>query len=251
MKIHAPKSHPRYLSNYYRDIMAQGVKLGITSLQGLTAHGRGETFDYLIGETTEIFAKTAIQAAAATLILAKHPVLSVNGNTAILSAKEFVNLSKILPAQIEVNLFHASKTRENIIKKYLEKFGAKKILLPSKTVIPGIKSNRRMINAEGQAKADVAFVGLEDGDRTEALAAMGKTVIVIYLNPLSRCAQKANITIVDNIVRAFPLLVKTVLDLKNNDRKNLQEILEKYNNREVLSQAIKFINKRLITLAKK
>lgn len=246
MKVHAPKSHPRYLSNYYRDLMVEGVKLGITSMQGLTAHGRGETFDYLIGEKTWGFAKTAIHAAAASLILAKHPVLSVNGNTAMLAAKEFIKLSKILPADIEINLFHESKNREIAIKKYLQKFGTENVLLPGKTVIPGIKSNRRMINAEGQAKADVIVVPLEDGDRTEALRAMGKTVITIDLNPLSRSGQRANITIIDNITRAFPLLIKAIQILQKKDRKKLQTLIKNYDNRKVLREALKVISTRLL-----
>ena len=45
------------------------------------------------------------------------------------------------------------------------------------------------------------LVPLEDGDRCEALVAMGKTVIVVDLNPLSRSAQMASITIVDEITR--------------------------------------------------
>ncbi len=95
-KSDVPKSHPRYQSLHYRNLLVDGVKNGITSLHGLTAHGRGEAFDYLIGEKTFPFAQSAIDAAAALLIMAKHPVISVNGNTAALVAKEFVNLGKLI-----------------------------------------------------------------------------------------------------------------------------------------------------------
>ena len=79
-----PESHPRYLFLKMRDAIVKGVEQGITSIHGLIAHGRGEAFDYLIGEKTQSFARTAIRAAAAMLLLAEHPVISVNGNTAAL-----------------------------------------------------------------------------------------------------------------------------------------------------------------------
>ena len=78
MKVTVPRNHPRYLSLYYRDLLSSGVKMGITSLQGLTAHGRGEAFDYLLGEKTQNFAVTAICESARILVLSKHPVISVN-----------------------------------------------------------------------------------------------------------------------------------------------------------------------------
>ena len=74
-----PKTHPRYLSLSLRDTIVAGVEQGITSIHGLIAHGRGEAFDYLIGEVTQPFAIEAIHAAAAMLRLAEHPVISVNG----------------------------------------------------------------------------------------------------------------------------------------------------------------------------
>lgn len=244
-KIHAPKSHPRYLSNYYRDLLVEGVAQGITSQQGLIAHGRGETFDYLLGEKTQNFAKSSIRAAASMLILAKHPVVSINGNIAVLVPKDLIKLSKIIDADIEVNIFHRSKTREQKIVKHLKKRGADKVLLPGAAKIPGIQSNRRMINSRGQAKADVVFVPLEDGDRTEALIAMGKKVITIDLNPLSRTAQKATITIVDNIVRALPLIIEIASQMKEEKRERLEAIIKDYSNQRVLKQSLQRINKRL------
>lgn len=238
IKFSAPKSHPRYLSNYYRDLLAEGVKKGITSLQGLTAHGRGEAFDYLIGEKTQNFARKAIEVASALLISAKYPVLSVNGNTAVLVPKNLIELSYLLGAKLEVNLFHASCHREQKIVSHLKRHGAKEVLLPSKTKTLDIKSNRRIISNKGQAKADVVFVPLEDGDRTEALIALGKKVITIDLNPLSRTAQKATITIVDNIIRTMPLLIKRVKSLKRTSKKKISQIIKDYNNSEILSEAL-------------
>lgn len=251
IKLHAPKSHPRYLSNLYRDLLAEGVKRGITSLQGLNAHGRGETFDYLLGEKTHPFSKKAIETAAAMLILAKYPVLSVNGNTAILAPKEFVELAYLLSAQLEVNLFHASATREKKIVSYLKSLGAEKVLLPNGSKIAGIQSNRRMISAQGQTIADVVFVPLEDGDRTERLVKMGKKVIAVDLNPLSHTARMATITIVDNIIRALPLLIKKIKHLQNSPKEKLRSIVQNYNNSTILSAALTAINSHLIALASK
>ncbi len=64
MSKEVPKSHPRYKSLMTRDRIVKGVEKGITSLHGLIAQGRGEAFDYLIGEKTNDFAKKAIEAAA-------------------------------------------------------------------------------------------------------------------------------------------------------------------------------------------
>ena len=47
-----PKSHPRAASLYIREKLVQGYRTGLVVEEGLMAHGRGETFDYLIGEKT-------------------------------------------------------------------------------------------------------------------------------------------------------------------------------------------------------
>ncbi len=250
-KSDIPKSHPRYHSLVIRDLLKEGVEAGITSLQGLTAHGRGEAFDYLLGEKTLYFAKRAVKAAASTLILAKYPVFSVNGNTAVLAARELIELSRLTLGKLEINLFHASKNRERKIYQYLTSFGATDVLLPDKTTLTEIDSNRRMISSFGQAKADVIFVPLEDGDRTEALRNMGKKVITIDLNPLSRTAKTATITIIDNIIRCMPLLVKEVRRQKNYSVKQLLKNINQYDNRKVLSESLYFISRRLILLGKR
>ena len=51
--------------------------------------------------------------------------------------------------------------------------------------------------------ADAVLVPLEDGDRCEALVDLGKQVLVIDLNPLSRTARMAHVTIVDEVSRAM------------------------------------------------
>jgi len=96
--------------------------------QGLIAHGRGECFDYLIGETTIEPAYQAIRAAAAALLLAKHPVISVNGNVAALAAPQVVELAKTVNAYVEVNLFHWSLERARRIAEHLKAVGAEEVL---------------------------------------------------------------------------------------------------------------------------
>ena len=235
-----PKSHPRYKSLKTRGLIVKGAEKGIASIHGLIAHGRGEAFDYLIGEKTNEFAKKSIKAAAALLSIANRPVISVNGNTAALVPKELSALSKILNAPLEINIFHPSKTRELKIKKHLENHGAKNILMPQKNAaIKFLESNRKYANQNGILKADVVFVPLEDGDRAEALIRNGKKVIAVDLNPLSRTAQKATITIADNIIRAIPLLIKEINLLKKQNKNKLKIIIGKYDNKKNLNEAIK------------
>ena len=249
IKITVPRSHPRFISLFYRDLLADGVQRGITSLAGLTAHGRGEAFDYLIGEATLPFAYAAIEATAAKLLLAKHPVLTVNGNCAALVPKELVELSKTTDAKLEVNLFHASRIREKKIAEHLLWYGARSVLLPDTGKIFGIDSNRKRVSRKGQEAADFIFVPLEDGDRTQALKSLGKTVATVDLNPLSRTAQAADITIVDHINRAMPLIINKVKELSGMKRIQLTHIVKSYNNGKQLSAALKHINQRLVKLS--
>lgn len=239
-----PNSHPRYESLRIRELIAEGVKNGITSEHGLIAHGRGETFDYLLGEKTHDFAVKAIEASAALLLTAKNPVMSVNGNAAALAPKELAELSNLLNAPLEVNIFHESKEREIKIRNHLIENGAKNVLLPENdTILKYIDSIRKYINRNGILKADVVFVPIEDGDRAEALIKNGKKVITIDLNPMSRTAQKATITIVDNIVRAMPLLIKKISQYRNYPHNKLFNIMESYDNKVILKNALSAIRK--------
>ncbi len=237
-----PTSHPRYTSLRLRDAIVNGVESGITSPHGLIAHGRGEAFDYLLGEQTHAFASQAIRAAAARLRTAKHPVLSINGNTAALVPDDIVQLSRIVPAPIEVNIFHASGDRERAIAEHLKQAGAEVVLLPDpQVVLDDIDSNRRFVHPGGLAIADVVFVPLEDGDRCGALVKAGKEVITIDLNPLSRTSQQATITIVDNVTRALPVLVAEVAAITDTPQAELLSVVEHCDNAAVLSTAVERI----------
>jgi len=251
--VEVPLSHPRRDSLILREKLVEAMIEGIVVPQGLIAHGRGECFDYLLGEKTQPFALKAIEAAAAALILAKRPVISVNGNTAALVPKHIVELAKLVDAEIEVNLFYRTPRREHAIAHLLRSFGATRVLGVGEDAdasIPELHSERRRVSSKGILNADVVLVPLEDGDRTQALTRMGKFVIAIDLNPLSRTSLSANITIVDNIVRAMPLLVEKVRYLLKFNNNQLKSILNRYNNRKVLAEAIDFIANRLTKLSK-
>ena len=238
MKI--PKSHSRFVSLSIREKIVKGYNDGLVAKEGLLAHGRGEAFDYLVGEKTTKTAKAAINAAAATLLSAQSPVISVNGNVAALCPKEIVQLAKATKAKIEVNLFYNDENRKKKIVKSLKKAGAKKVLGTnprSYRRIGGLDSPRRIVDKDGIFVADVVLVPLEDGDRTEALQKIGKTVITFDLNPLSRTAQTANITIVDNVIRGMRLLVSAC--------KKSKTAKTNFNNKRSLSSAVSEIKNNL------
>lgn len=205
-----PKSHPRAESLHIREKLVSGYRNGLVVEEGLLAHGRGEMFDYLIGEKTSKTSHSALRAAAQMLMTAKHPVISVNGNLAALCPREIVELAKVAGAEIEVNLFYASQKRKEAISQALKRNGAVTVLgldAEFSRKIPRLDSARRVVDERGIFIADVVLVPLEDGDRTMALKKFGKKVITFDLNPMSRTAQAADITIVDNVVRGMELLI--------------------------------------------
>lgn len=252
MKIEIPKDHPRYQSLILREIVSEAMENGVVVPQGLIAHGRGECFDYLIGEKTQGHAIKAITASAALLITARNPVISVNGNAAALVPREIVSLAEETGAKIEVNLFYRSREREKKIAKILYESGAKEVLGIGEEYneIPNLSSERRKVSPKGIYLADVVLLMMEDGDRTEALVNMGKKVIAIDLNPLSRTSMSATITIVDNVTRAMPLLIQKVKEMKRLKREELEEILRNYDNKRVLAESINLIDERLKEVTK-
>ncbi len=248
-----PKSHPRAKSLFIREKLVKGFDNGLVAKEGLLAQGRGEAFDYLLGEKTGKSAKNAIRVAAAQLLVAERPVISVNGNIAALCPKEIVKLSRQIKAKLEVNLFYANKMRKQAIIKTLKKSGAKDILgsnLRTTTKLHGIDSARRIVDKNGIFAADVVLVPLEDGDRTIALRKAGKIVITFDLNPLSRTSQTANITIVDNVIRAINLLIDESKKLSKKNHNSLRKIINDFDNKKNLSENILEIKKNLTRGAK-
>ncbi|MCC7262354.1 MAG: phosphopantothenate/pantothenate synthetase [Candidatus Latescibacteria bacterium] len=238
MSAEVPHSHPRYASLRLREAIVAGVEKGITSVHGLIAHGRGEALDYLIGEATQPFALEAARAGAALLLGARHPVISVNGNAAALVPAELAALGRLLPAPLEVNIFHTSAAREQAIRAELLAHGAPEVLMPTREAqLSYIESNRRFVHPEGILRADVVFVPLEDGDRCQALRRMGKEVVTVDLNPLSRTAHTASVTIVDNIARALPLMLELVAQLQQESAAARDALITAYDHHRVLRAA--------------
>ncbi|MCU4719014.1 4-phosphopantoate--beta-alanine ligase [Halapricum hydrolyticum] len=226
-ELDVPESHPRYESLFTRHRIEEGVEKGITSKQGLIAEGRGEAFDYLLGERTIESADEAERVAAAHLLLADNPVLSVNGNVAALVPGEIVELAAATGADIEVNLFNRTDERMEAIDDHLREHGARNVKgLAGDGRIPGLDHERAKVDADGIGSADVVLVPLEDGDRAEALGEMGKTEIVIDLNPLSRSAQVAAVPIVDNVLRAVPNITVHARELADESDATLEAIVD-------------------------
>lgn len=233
-----PSDHPRHDSLVTRHRIEAGVEKGITSRQGLIAQGRGEAFDYLLGERTLESADEAARAAAAHLLLARHPVVSVNGNVAALCPEELVELAEATGADLEVNLFNRTEERVAAIADHLREHGASEVKgLTADARIPGLSHERAKVDADGIHDADAVVVPLEDGDRAEALGAMGKTEIVIDLNPLSRSAQVATVPIVDNVVRAVPNVTRHARDLRETPREELESIVAAFDADAALADA--------------
>ena len=97
--------------------------------------------------------------------------------------------------------------------------------------IPNLEGPRAQCHSDGILSADTILVPLEDWDRCEALIAMGKTVCVIDLNPLSRTAQTATVTIVDELTRCVPILLELLMGqfdepLNWNNKDNLENVIQ-------------------------
>jgi 4-phosphopantoate---beta-alanine ligase len=250
-EIELHESHPRYLSLLAREKLVTGFKKGLVASEGLIAHGRGECFDYLLGESTTSSARVAINVASAMLLLAKYPVISVNGNVTALCVDHICRLNRSLEnSAVEINLFYYTKEREKLISEEFKKYGLTRIfgIEPENLVrIPELESNRRLVDRDGISKADVVFVPLEDGDRTMALKRMDKQVVTVDLNPLSRTSLSSDITIVDNIVRVIPQLIECVEYHRKHSRENdLKDLIESFDNLNGLREALEVMKSKQV-----
>jgi 4-phosphopantoate--beta-alanine ligase len=252
-----PKSHPRYNSLISRERMVEASKDGLLAESAMIAHGRGEAFDYLLGEKTSTSALKSIKEVARRLKNAKNPVISVNGNTAILAGENLIKIAATISCPIEINIYYRTPLRISklldLMHEYKQKISSErppekwkgkdwekriksvKILGENcKGKITGLEGPRSICCLDGIVKADVVLVPLEDGDRCEALIALGKEVLVIDLNPLSRTARNATVTIVDEVSRASKILLEEI----SNDE--CEEGL--WDNNTVLVDALKIIS---------
>ncbi len=248
VKVKIPESHPRRESLLYRDKIVEGLDEGIVSKEGLIAHGRGEAFDYLLGEKTVEEALDAEKAGVAAMLLGRSSAISVNGNTAALAPEKLIELSELLDAPLEVNLFYKSEERVERIIAHLKKHGASRVLGRKGDAKLPIESERAKVDSDGIYRADVVLVALEDGDRTEALEKMGKSVVAIDLNPLSRTAQKAAISIIDELSRALDNMIDMARFMRDLSADELNSVLESYDNDRILKSTLEKIAKGLMML---
>tara|TARA_B100000579_G_C22719696_1_gene798769 strand:- start:234 stop:998 length:765 start_codon:yes stop_codon:yes gene_type:complete len=241
----ADPSHPRYDSLLKRHMLEKAAKKGMLAGSALIAHGRGEAYDYLLGEQTIQSAMSATKFALQNLINSKKSVISLNGNTTAIAGIELMKLASAINCPIEVNIFYRTPERMNILLSHLEsindEFGLNVKILGANpdSLIPGLEGPRAKCCYEGIFSSDVILVPLEDGDRCEALVAMGKTVIVVDLNPLSRSSRKASITIVDEISR----VANNMLSLIEKDEYLDEEF--NYDNDEIIKNSINYITNSL------
>ncbi|MDD4299413.1 MAG: 4-phosphopantoate--beta-alanine ligase [Methanomicrobium sp.] len=236
-----PKDHPRYESLVRREKIAEAAWAGIVAMEGVGSHGRGEAFDYLLGERTTKSAFLAEKTAAALFLTAKKPVFSVNGNTAALAADKIKDLQEATGAVVEINLFHRTEERIKKIAKLLEDNGVSVLKGEAERLLP-LSHDRALCLRDGIFSADVVLVPLEDGDRCEALVKMGKCVITIDLNPLSRTAKTASLTIVDELTRALPNITDAAKTLTPEEA---QRLSGEYDNKIILKSALKEILENL------
>jgi 4-phosphopantoate---beta-alanine ligase len=241
--------HPRYRSLVVRARLADAARAGLVVPEGLIAHGRGETFDYLLGERTRPPARRAERVAAEWLLAARRPVVSVNGNVAALAADGVARLARAVPGLgVEVNLFHRSPARARAVARALRRAGVRKVLgIRPSARIAGLPSDRAWVDARGIAVADVCLVPLEDGDRTTALRARGQRVIAIDLNPLSRTSRTADLPIVDELTRALGHLAE---DARRIRRSRRVPRMRPFDRRRALAAAYREIQRGLTRAAR-
>lgn len=247
-----PRDHPRYQSLITRERIIDGMHNRIVAEAGLLAAGRGEAFDYLLGEETPPFALEQERLAIIYLLLAKKPVISVNGNVAVLCPDEIIELGKLINAPLEINLFYRTRERELAIETAMKEAGAEKLLgidPKRQTTIEEISHQRRIVDVNGIAISDCVFVPLEDGDRTQALKHLQKEVVTVDLNPLSRTSLAASVSITNNISRAVTEMVDIARELKNLPIEELLVERSKLDNRKLLKTALKFMSNRLMKFA--
>lgn len=241
------KDHPRYESLVYREKIVEAHKNGILADSGMIAHGRGETYDYLIGEKTTQNSINTIEIAACYFLTRKKPVLSVNGNTTALVAEDIAELSDILDIPVEINLYYRTPERIKNIERVYKELGVRELLGTDDDDFidtPDLNGPRSPVSIEGINKSDLIFIPLEDGDRAEKLSALEKDIVNVDLNPLSRTAVTSTVTIVDNIVRVMPKLIESVKKFSDYDSDILIERIDNFNNKDNLDTAIQDIIKR-------
>ena len=165
----------------------------------------------------------------------------MNGNAVALAGEQLLVLAQQLNCPVEINIFYRTPERMSALLGRLESIKKERSIdveilgAEPNARIPGLKGPRAKCTKEGIIDSDTILVPLEDGDRCEALVAMGKTVIVIDLNPLSRSAKMGTITIVDELTRVVENMLSQFDSIKMSKTSNT------YDNDETLRDALQHI----------
>ncbi|MBC8282453.1 MAG: phosphopantothenate/pantothenate synthetase, partial [Nitrospinae bacterium] len=258
-------SHPRYKSLLARGKLEEAAERGMLAGSALIAHGRGEAFDYLLGEETSDSALKATKEAVNRLIAAKKPVISLNGNTTALAGLSLLKCAAIICFPMEINIFYRTPERMSELFVFIEEKRQEILSQPAPlhwkgeldewkraveavevlgalpdAKIPGLQGPRAKCHKDGIFSCDAILVPLEDGDRCEALVKMGKNVLVVALHPKSRSAIMANVTIVDEVCRFAENLFKILLENKSLPPDS------KWNNDNILRDALSVMARNML-----
>jgi 4-phosphopantoate--beta-alanine ligase len=124
---------------------------------------------------------------------------------------------------------------------FLESKGAGEVLGRNPDCrIQGLNHDRALCTKEGIFDSDVIVVPLEDGDRAEALVSMGKVVISIDLNPLSRTSCKATVPISDEMSRALENIIRSIEELRGDDE-TILKVIEQYDSSNNRRETVRYI----------
>jgi len=229
-----PDSHPRKKSLESRQKIVDGSSMGLLADSAMIAHAE-ERLSTICSERgprsqpERPFVRVRLASG-----MPEGPVISVNGNTTVLAGDGAIRLAAVLGCPIEVNLYYRTPSRVKGLISLLEElrlnvsqeaapdgfYGDWKEAVEGVSLlgespnfkIEGLEGPRSNCTAEGIGGADTILVPLEDGDRCEALITLGKEVLVVDLNPLSRSARMASVTIVDEVSRAFEGILSCLLN---------------------------------------
>ena len=162
----ADPSHPRYQSLLLRHRLEQAEKDGLLAGSAMIAHGRGEAYDYLLGERTIPSAHMATVQAFAALRMAQRPIISLNGNAVALAGESLLMLAERLSCPVEINIFYRTPERMAALIGRLEaikkehKLDVQILGAEPNARIPGLEGPRANCTKEGIIDSDVIMVPL-------------------------------------------------------------------------------------------
>jgi len=239
-----PKDHPRYKSLVTREHLAECARTGIVSLEGLTSHGRGEAFDYLLGEKTSESALLAgkdcggpapHRKTPGALRERQHRGACGTRNRASPEGKRGARRGQPLPPDTRTGTADRDGSSA----------------MPVRTVFSGRSrsASSRSPTTGPFCRREGCLLPMSCLSRSKTATAarcsvgMGKKVIAIDLNPLSRTAKTATLTVVDEVTRALPEIAQACTALSDGKCRSLVAVMD---NRVFLQEAKEEMARRLL-----